>query len=105
MIPNRMTRPGTPTAESTPPVVTVGSPKPVPSECRPASSRNGSIEEKFGWLNTFTIDMCQTTLKVSLTLTVLNNEKLPIFVLASRTLLRATLPKGVPNTVFAPSSE
>src|SRR6266436_3622317 len=47
------------------------------------------------------MDMCQTTLKLSLTLTVLNNEKLPMFVHASRTELRATLPNGVLNTVFA----
>src|SRR5882762_6039852 len=47
------------------------------------------------------MDMCQTTLKFSLTLTVLNNEKLPMFVHASRTELRATLPKGVLNCAFA----
>src|ERR1051325_5204884 len=47
------------------------------------------------------MDMCQTTLKFSLTLTVLNKEKLPMFVHASRTELRATLPKGVLNCVFA----
>src|SRR6267142_3198162 len=47
------------------------------------------------------MDMCQTTLTFSFTLTVLKTPKLPMFVLASRTLLRATLPKGVLNWVFA----
>src|ERR1051325_9511034 len=47
------------------------------------------------------MDMCQTTLKFSLTLTVLDKEKLPMFVHASRTELRATLPKGVLSCVFA----
>src|SRR5882724_4106070 len=47
------------------------------------------------------MDICQTTLKFSFTLTVLNSAKLPMFVRASRTLLREVLPKGVPNTVFA----
>ena len=56
---------------------------------------------KFGWLKTLFIVMCHMTSNRTITLKCLYNEKLPIFVLASRKLLRATLPKGELNTVVA----
>src|SRR6266850_2708792 len=84
-----------------PPVVTDGTPKPVPSLERPASSRNGSTELKFGWLKALIMLMCHCTLKFSLTLTVLKNWRLQMFDQASRAAFRETLPNGVLNAVFA----
>ncbi len=56
---------------------------------------------KFGWLKTFVIVVWKVTFNLSLTLKFLKSEKLPMFVLASRKLLRATSPKGELNTVVA----
>src|SRR5258708_8779556 len=97
--PKRMLRPGKPTALMIPPVVRDGTPKPVASSVRPALSMKGSIELKFGWLNAFSMVMCQTTLKFSLTFTVFEREKLPIFDQASRKVFRPTVPNGVGNRV------
>ncbi len=82
-----------------PPSCNVWSAKPVRSCRRPASSMNGSIPPspttlpKFGWLKTFVMIVWKTTFNLSFILKSLESEKLPVFVLASRKLLRATLPK------------
>src|SRR6202140_3939894 len=54
-----------------------------------------------GCLKTLFMVMCHITSNRSFTLKLLYKEKLPVFVLASRKLLRATLPKGELNTVVA----
>src|SRR5271156_3871286 len=63
-----------------PPFCNEGFAKPVPNEVNPASSMMESIVEKFGWLNTFSICMCQANVTLSFILKFLNKAKLPVLV-------------------------
>src|SRR5260370_5508048 len=96
LIPKLILRPGFPTVPfCRPPLVSAGTPKPEPSLERPASSRNGSTELKFGWLKAFNMDMGHCTLKFSFTLIVFENWMFALFVHASRTVFRPTLPNSL----------
>src|SRR5262249_33818341 len=81
--------------------VTVGSPKPVPDWCKPASSMNGSILRKLGWLNALSKLVRNSNEARSVILKFLNIETFAMLLIASVGRFRRMLPNGLPNMLSA----
>src|SRR5215470_17677205 len=81
--------------------LTWGLPKPVPAENRPPSSRNGSMLRKLGWFRTLTAVVRNSNDARSVSLNLLETERLPMLVISFCTGFLGTFPKGVPNTLSA----
>ena len=82
-------------------LVVLGSPKPVNEPNCPASSRNGSTLEKFGWLNTFWKSARNSNVAVLAYFEALQHRD--IGDIGNRVLhdVAGELPNGVPNTLCA----
>src|SRR5215472_14696980 len=81
--------------------VTRGSPKPVPAANKPPSSTNGSMLKKLGWFSTLIAVVRNSNDARSVSLNLLETERLPMLVILSCTGFLGTFPKGVPNTLSA----